>query len=187
MTYPHPRNPLMVNAERRRPLPPGVKRQKGRSVCGEPRSRSHASLGRDCVYLLAHRPSARPNRLELRHAIRWGRTILAGCAFALAASAFVLVAVGFDAMTRRKKSRLACCTETRPVTRRLCCRDELAGVNVQHPNCTKASNCRQSADEHPRCPRCRRWRCVVALPDGIWKCNSCKLEWRIERPSYRRT
>lgn len=94
----------------------------------------------------AHEPTAVRRHFALG-ASGW-RTTLAGCAFAWAASAFVLV----------RRWRLS-----------------HALIVVREHQYGKCIN------EHDHCPKCRRWTCVVYLPDGSLRCNKCRIEWRPER------
>lgn len=85
-------NRLMVKPERRRPLPPKVGRV--RSIA----QRSQPSLGRTCIDLVLHRPSAQPNCLRCATQVG-GVDILNGLCFRLGRwSAGVLIAVGTHAV-----------------------------------------------------------------------------------------
>ena len=101
---------------------------------------------------------------------------LAGCAFASAASADVLSCRWHLSHARRKKSRLVCCTESRPVTRRLCNRDELLGVKscstgIIHECSTWTNGACMENEKRILCPKCRLWTCVVRLRHGDFRCN----------------
>lgn len=82
-------NRLVVKPERRRPLPPARQRRNGRERLRH-RSAEPAVTWTHLQQLGTPRPPRSAELFEMRDASPWGGHPVAGCAFALAASAGIL-------------------------------------------------------------------------------------------------